>query len=153
MSKIYVDEIHPKTTGGVVTFPSLPHVAVDFGQTGGTFISNASNAILPFNNVYEGDSSLWNTSTYKFTAPVSGVYMIAIGLLNDGGSTIDIDIFVNNANVLRQGQASTGRYAKISFTKLLSANDVVHFSTPQSDSYHGDTGTNRHSFASITLIG
>jgi len=142
-------------SNGVVKQPQLPHVAVDFGATdgSGTFISSGSNAVLPFDNVYEGDTSLWNTSTYKFTAPVTGVYMLAIGLLNDGGATIDIDVYVNGTRVLRQGQASSGRYGKFSLAKKLTANDVVHFATPQSDNYHADTGTTRHSFATITLLG
>jgi len=141
-------------SNGVVTKPALPHVAVDFGGgTSNTFVAVTAGNNIPFDNVSEGDSSLWDTTNYEFTAPVTGVYMISFGLLNDSASTIDLDVFVNDVKTIRQGQASSGRYADLCFTKLLNVNDVVHFATSITDSFHEGSGTNRHSYATITLLG
>jgi hypothetical protein len=139
-------------SSGRVTQPKLPHVAVDFGESSGNISYTAGNN-LPFDNVYEGNSSLWNTTNYEFTAPVSGVYMISVGILNDGANYVDVDVFVNNTKVLRQGQAASGRYGDLCFAKELSGNDVVHFEMSISDSLHAITGTGRHSYATITLLG
>ena len=140
-------------SSGRVTQPKLPHVAVDFGESDNTFISYTAGNKLPFDNVYEGDSSLWDTTNYEFTASIGGVYMISIGLLNNSAATIDIDVYVNDTRVLRQGQAASGRYSDLCFAKVLSANDVVHFEASLTENFHGGSGDNRHSYVSITFLG
>jgi hypothetical protein len=56
--------------------------AVDFGGSG-TYQNYSTGDVAPFDNVYDGTSSYYNTSTYKFTCPVDGIYNVtASGLLN-----------------------------------------------------------------------
>lgn len=71
MSKIYVDEIHPKTTGGAVTTPSIP--AFLASSSGGVHTTNSGN-VLDFDNVKINRGSHYNSSTYTFTAPIAGIY-------------------------------------------------------------------------------
>tara|TARA_X000001382_G_scaffold110248_1_gene86723 strand:- start:2664 stop:3203 length:540 start_codon:yes stop_codon:yes gene_type:complete len=72
---------------GVATFNSLPVNASAAGTgafsaratTPTTWATLSTNGILGFNNVSTGDSfdtdSNYNTSTYKYTAPATGVYI------------------------------------------------------------------------------
>lgn len=95
-SRILVDEIYGKTSGGsaltidsnnYVIAANKPYVFADMSQTSGTnqYVSISVGSAIPFGTVIEGDSSLLNTSTYKFQCPVDGLYMMAYGLHVNGG--------------------------------------------------------------------
>ena len=84
MSTIKVDTLQSRA-GGAVTFTTLPIGASAAGSAAfaARIPSNSwavigNGAIVPFNNVSTGDSfdtdGVFNTSTYKFTAPATGVY-------------------------------------------------------------------------------
>ena len=77
MSKLYVDEIHPKTSGKHVTRPELPAfmvgVSASYTHTNSTTIQfNTIDGVGGYNQ-----GSHFDLSTYKFTAPVSGIYHFA----------------------------------------------------------------------------
>ena len=77
MSKLYVDEIHPKTSGKQVTRPELPSfmVGVNASYThtsGNTIQFNTTDGTGGFDQ-----GSNFDTSTYQFIAPVSGIYHFA----------------------------------------------------------------------------
>ena len=95
-SRILVDEIYGKTSGGsaltidsnnYVIAANKPYVFADMSQTSGTnqYVSITAGRAIPFGTVIEGDSSLLNTSTHKFQCPVDGIYMMAYGLHVNGG--------------------------------------------------------------------
>ena len=95
-SRILVDEIYGKTSGGsaltidsnnYVIAANKPYVFADMSQTSGTnqYVSITAGSAIPFGTVIEGDSSLLNTSTHKFQCPVDGIYMMAYGLHVNGG--------------------------------------------------------------------
>jgi len=67
---------------GYVIAAKKPYVFADMSQTAGTnqYVSVSTGSAIPFGTVIEGDSSLLNTSTYKFQCPVDGLYMMAYGL-------------------------------------------------------------------------
>ena len=66
-------------SNGYLIHAKKPYVSADISQTTGTnaYVTVASNTAMPFGTVYDGDSSLLNTSTYKFQCPVDGIYMLA----------------------------------------------------------------------------
>lgn len=81
MSKLYVDEIASKTGGtaamtidssGRILTPARP--AFRAVSTGSWTIPTSTHTIFPANSAEFNIGGAYNTSTYKFTAPVDGVY-------------------------------------------------------------------------------
>ena len=66
------------SSGRTITHNRL-HVLADISQTAGTnqYVSLSTGDALPFGTVVDGDASLLNTSTYKFQAPVAGLYNLS----------------------------------------------------------------------------
>ena len=87
-SILKVTEIQDPTNGnsaltidsdGYVIAAKKPYVSADISQTTGTnvYVSVAANTAIPFGTVYDGDSALLDTSSYKFQCPVDGIYMLS----------------------------------------------------------------------------
>tara|TARA_R100000773_G_C4218478_1_gene116939 strand:+ start:572 stop:1057 length:486 start_codon:yes stop_codon:yes gene_type:complete len=87
LSKIFVDTIEPKTSGGAVQMPSKPSFFAH--MTGGSWVDNvADDTVLPFNTTLHNIGNHYNTSTYKFTVPFNGVYFFSFQLyLSNGGGS------------------------------------------------------------------
>lgn len=160
MSVLNVNEIHDTTgnqaltinSSGIVTKPQLPFIAVDQNYSG--YESVANNAIMPFDNVYEGDSSLWDTTNYEFTCPVDGVYLMTfIGLLNTSTS-FQIDFQKNNNSFLKLFIANERGLSGSTFIKCV-ANDVLRYkhTSGAARSIYGGSSTARYTNGSIALIG
>jgi hypothetical protein len=152
MSKIYVDEILPKTTGGVVTTPEVPAFNA-YKSSGNT----ASGNDFVFDAVDVNVGSNYNASTGVFTAPVSGNYFFSISALADfNQSTGDHDLWLlrNGANYARVRTSSnySGHYETATITAVvnLSVGDEVKVYVA-SGSFYGDG--NRWAWFSGHLIG
>ena len=86
MSKIFVDTIEPKTSGGAVQMPNRPSFFV-YNSTN-TWISNVSvGTLIQFNTAKFNIGGHFNLSTYKFTAPIAGLYQFNVRTYvnNDAG--------------------------------------------------------------------
>ena len=70
MSKLYVDELHPKTSGGAVLMPNKPAF-----QARGNSNNYIQTTPIPFPSVDFNIGGHYNSSTYKFTCPIDGIYM------------------------------------------------------------------------------
>ena len=80
MSKLYVDELHPKTTGSHVSFPDKPAFMAVMTS------SQASNNDLVFDKVIFDQGNNYDNTTGIFTAPVAGVYQFTLVYLSDDAS-------------------------------------------------------------------
>ena len=74
MSKLYVDEIRPKTSGGQVIMPGKPSFFAYVDTSDGSDNDYTSMTQVDFDAVQHNIGGHFNLSTNKFTAPVSGVY-------------------------------------------------------------------------------
>lgn len=146
-------------SNGYLIHAKKPYVSADMSQTTGTnvYTTIAANTIIPFGTVYDGDSSLLNTTTYKFQCPVDGIYMIAYGThSNTTGQSHHVmrnnDIF----NTTYENDANT-----LTNTAVIrcDANDEIwlqNFNTAKGY-YNGGgnslTSITRYTYAHFALIG
>ena len=146
-------------SGGVTTFNNLPinasaagsnAFAARFDSNG--WVSVAADTILPFNNDSTGDSfdtdGVFNTSTYKFTAPATGVYMFWFSVYTAQNDATNAFTFLKNSSKLDL-QNDGGKFATYSndvedltltFTCVLplaSGDTIAVISATQSDYYTG----------------
>jgi len=88
LSKLYVDELHPKTSGNHVRMPDKPAFQV---STDATYTHTGGNVVQFDNDSRSGGlnrGNVWNTSTYKFTAPCDGLYQFYVRVsINSGEET------------------------------------------------------------------
>lgn len=139
MSKLFVDEIQPKTTGGIVSIPS--QVSFNAHRNGG---GDISSGVFIFTSTTVNIGNGFNTTTGKFTAPVSGTYFFNTTCLttsNNGAN--DLQIRVDDTNVAQARQnASSSVHNSISVTVIatLTANQVVHVHVSGGGGLYGGTG-------------
>lgn len=133
-------------SSGRVTMPYQPFALVDFG--GGGYLSMSGTA--PFDNIAQSQGNHYNTSTYKFTCPVAGVYMVTAKFITSGASDLgDVALYLNGVRTLRSYTSYRGLGG--TFIIKCAANDVLHINIP-SLSYYQDVGTGRYSWASYQLM-
>ena len=64
-----------QNSGGYLKFPNRPYAFVYCG----TETSTANASYIPYDTVRSSSGIVWNTSTYRFTVPVSGLYHMTGG--------------------------------------------------------------------------
>ena len=133
MSTLAVDSITNATgtsaaaidAGGRITTPARP--AFLAGRTGG----NAAFTLgtLPLNVTRINIGNCWNTTTYKFTAPVAGIYyFFGQGYYNDGAGNKRLKIRKNNnVDLVTAGANATANDESmtISIIEQLSVGDTI----------------------------
>lgn len=134
MSKIYVDEIHPKTSGGVITvgsdMVSTSRPAFRVFKTS-TQTSTAANEVIDWDVVDYNQGSYWNSSLNRFVAPVAGLYLFGATQLTPNNNLQDSFYYTVNgdpAKGMRMRNAigfTQHRTVSGTFCILLSANDYV----------------------------
>ena len=161
MSTLNVDQIGHSTSGttaleidssGRVTMPQKPHVNVDFGGTG-AYLSHSANDVVKFDTVYAGDASLFNTSTYKFTCPVDGVYMATIHLLIQTATSNDIPLYKNGVLQTSNYHQSERRVSGVNMIVCSAGDEIYYVSGPLAYWDGSAAGGGRYSHGSFTLIG
>ena len=116
------------------------------------WVESASGAIIPFNDDSTGDSfdtdGVFNTSTYKFTAPATGVYMFWYALYTAQTDATNHFSFLKNSasfnmqlagtNMLSFSDSAVDHIQSVSVViPLVSGNTVAVISTSVSDIYTG----------------
>jgi len=85
MSKIYVDEIHPKTSGGLITVAGNTTDTVRpvfrVHRTAVQGIPNSSETVVQFNDVDYDVGGFFNTGTYQYKPTIAGYYQITANAL------------------------------------------------------------------------
>lgn len=170
MSKLYVNEVHSKTgstkaleidssgkvsTEEYIQQKGLPHVVVAMGGTGG-YVALTAGQVIPFNTIVNGsNTSGWNTSTYKYTAPVAGVYSCYALMLPDANMSGVIYFDINDVEFSRQYIADS-RQCRTFNNVYLDAGDTCRFRIGTADNYYDANSVatgGLHSLASITFLG
>jgi len=72
-------------SSGRVTAPYQPAFKVVMNYGGGN--QGVTQQIIPFNYAFLNTGSHFNLSTYTFTAPIAGTYMLSFGGMNSQGNT------------------------------------------------------------------
>ena len=139
-------------SSGRVIMPQKPHVNVDFGGTG-AYLSHSANDVVKFDTVYAGDASLFNTSTYKFTCPVDGVYMAAIHLLLQTEVNNDIPLYKNGVLQTSNYHSANRRVSAVNMIVCSAGDEIYYVSGPLAYWDGSAAGGGRYSHGSFTLIG
>ena len=133
-------------SSGRVTMPYQPFALVDFG--GGGYLSMSGTA--PFDNIVQSQGNHYNASTYKFTCPVAGVYMVTAKFITSGTSDVgSVDLFLNGVRTFISYTVYRGLHG--TFIIKCAANDVLHLNLT-SLSYYQDVAPSRYSWASYQLM-
>jgi len=143
-------------SAGRVTMPYQPSFFAY--KTGGDSTTNVGSIIV-FDGTAHNIGSNYNTSTGKFTAPVTGVYAFHAQIWAKNATTIArTQFFVNSSNVTQNGMnpasinLSDHTY-QMSMVRSLSANDTVDIRVDSANlTYYGGGGSS-HSYFSGYLIG
>jgi hypothetical protein len=119
-----VDRITIDSSGRVLT-PYQPAFRVRMSTNGNTSVANGS--VLPFDTAMYNVGSHFNTSTYRFTAPVSGVYAFSYHSYKNGSGNPSLIAARKNTDALfRTRNNDTGDVVIVAaFSTYLSANDYV----------------------------
>lgn len=162
MSKLFVDEIQPKTTGGIITSnPNRPSFLAHRYTSGLQSLATQTNEIVEFNETDYNTGGHYNASNYTFTCPVSGLYHFDHWLYVYTTSQTNTRLYINGVSKYRfasigvpSAQNPHGAGGGISIK--LNSNDTVKLyvwsASANANIYAGATGE-RASFFSGYLIG
>jgi len=123
-------------SSGYVTTVFQPSFMVGFSSSGS--VSLADNTLIPFDNKTTGAcydvSGSFNTSTNRFTAPVTGVYLFQVNIASStaGGFSVQLkkngSTITNGADTIAGFTQNTGVSAITMITTIqvqLNANDYI----------------------------
>lgn len=136
-------------TAGRVTLPSRPHAIVDFGSN--AYVSKAAG-IFTLDNAVINVGNHYDTTTYKFTCPISGLYTVEFaGLSQNNADDYEIAIMVDNVMTFRH--YTLGRVLNFSSTVNCTAGQRIHLDLQTSRVFYEGTANNRYTYAAYTFIG
>jgi len=137
---------------GHITMPSQPSAFVNGG--GNTYIQVNDGSPAPFSNIVnQTGGSNYNTSNYRYTAPVAGWYQVSFGILSNGDISQEWMVNKNGTHIFRcygkdRSWYQTGFY-------YCSASDYLEVVSGGSNSgnLYANTGASTYSWASYRLLG
>lgn len=136
-------------SSGRVLKPTQPAFAARGAEANATLTNGGD---LPFNNAFLNVGGHFNTTTYRFTCPVTGVYVFGVNLFANGGVG-RMSLKVNGTayqNWQSQWEGAAGQWSASTIWKL-NANDYVTVGDWQSIS--GATPYMGHSHFTGYLLG
>ena len=107
-SILKVDQINDRTNNntaievdgsGRVSMPKIPYATV--GHTNNlAYVAKSVGDVVDFDRILESNGSDYNTSTYKYTAPLDGLYSVSFGFLTQNDTDkYQIDVFKNTTRM------------------------------------------------------
>jgi hypothetical protein len=132
---------------GRVTMPYQPAFYAYISTSGSV------NGVIPFNSVQVNIGSYYNTSTYRFTAPVAGTYYFSVGL-NTNTTAGSFYFRKNGSGTVNGSNANTGgisTWTKITTDVMLTLAAGDYIEAVTSGSYNYDSIT--YNFLTGWLIG
>jgi hypothetical protein len=166
MSKIYVDEIQPKTSGGDISFGKLATIyprgltyyPAMLARKTTTYSSSSGAGYWVCNSEEFDEGSNYDTSTGKFTAPIDGIYHVDFFLLGQSGDNFDLVLRKNGSQYLdydiRNNSSAIGGNFTLSFSGVIKmdANDTcgIYVNSISNDIY--GTGLNQLSIYLVTPV-
>ena len=142
-------------SAGRILYPARPHALVDLGGNA-SYPAVADGATLPFDNViYETGGSNYDTSNYRYVAPITGLYQICFSTILEGVTTLNLHLRVNSG-IVHRWYIADARHMTWTLMYHVNANDYFDLShdTGASRNFYQDSApTNRYTTVSYTLIG
>ena len=147
-------------SSGRTLTPTRPSFFAHRVDGGVQSISGGNFELAELNQVDHNIGSNYNTSTYKFTCPISGVYHFSVNLYIYSADQAEARIYVNDTATYRFASVKLAEDrnphgAGGSVTVQLNANDTVSvygYANSNSSIYHGGSGMIA-SFFSGFLVG
>jgi len=130
LSKLFVDEIQPKTTGGIITLnPNRPSFCTETKPS-----SVSDGAIIVWTSTLFDTSNSYSTSTGKFTAPITGIYQFQFHVMFSSFNPAQIRLFKTPSGgsadtlseVKSQGFSGSQHILNDCRCVQLGVNDTVH---------------------------
>ena len=141
-------------TSGRVSTPVKPFAFVGFPGTD-CYVAQSANTVVTFSHAFVNDGNHYDTSTYKFTCPVAGLYRIEISTLSELDTQTAAWNFVRETGgtATALGRIYT-RYRALagSMTIKCSANDKLYLTQNTNNDYY-QTTTVPYNWATYTFIG
>jgi len=138
---------------GAVTMPSQPSIAVT-GSVGGYTTVN-SGSVAPFNTIEtQTGGSNYNTSTFRYTAPVAGWYHVTFACLSQSSISQEW-LLRKNANTIRRCFEDSDRGWSFSTQVYCAVNDYldIESNSTNSNNIYMNSGGNTYSWVSYRLLG
>ena len=124
---------------GQVTKPNQPSFAAYVGSNPYTL----NNQVFPFNNTNHNIGNHFNTSNYRFTAPVAGRYLFNFHSIFQTSGQQDVQLRINNSSgsgkMFHVNNANSNwDLASCSYILNLNANDYVTMWSVSNTGWHGN---------------
>ena len=131
---------------GSVTNPLQPMFSADGSSS---YVSYSDGDVLAFNNERFDIGGNFDTSTYTFTAPVTGKYFVSAYAITNNTFTGGVIIQHRNSSgtVLDnpRGYQVNGRYSHVSLLISCTATDTLRVTTQNAEAYYLGSGYGRFS--------
>ena len=141
-------------SSGRVLKPVIPFAFVGFPGTD-SYVAKTANAVVDFSHAFENDGNHYDTSTYKFTCPVAGLYRVELSTLSENANEVAAWTWYRETggSGTLVGRVYTGnRSVSGSMTIKCSANDKLYLTQNNNISYY-QTTSNPYNWATYTFIG
>ena len=141
-------------SSGRVSRPVIPFAFVGFPGTD-SYVAQSANTVVTFSHAFVNDGNHYDTSTYKFTCPIDGLYRVEISTLSELETQAAAWNFVRETGgtATALGRIYT-RYRALagSMTIKCSANDKLYLTQNTNNDYY-QTTTVPYNWATYTFIG
>ena len=144
-------------SNGRVLTPTRPHCFVVFDETAsGGYQSVSSGAVLPFASAkINVGGGTYDSTNYRYTVPVTGMYQVTFNLLLDGVTTLSLYLRVDGS-VVHYWYIADARHMTWTYLHETSSGsyfDIGHDTGASRNINKAGTSATTYTSVSYTLIG